>query len=93
MTWSAARAYCTMLDLAGGGFHLPTMDDLKSMVEWEFGWYAAARSEVFPGTPPAWFWSSSVAAREGYETAPSAGRLSFADESGDTEYLSVLCVR
>jgi formylglycine-generating enzyme required for sulfatase activity len=57
MTWEQAKGYCAHLPLAGGGWHLPTKDELLAL-------YAAKASSVavaaHPGmTSDGWFWTSS----------------------------------
>jgi len=32
MVWSSANAYCTGLSLDGGGWHLPTIDELRTLI-------------------------------------------------------------
>jgi len=57
---AASVTYCTSLTL-GGGWRLPTKDELLSIVD-------SSRSNpsidtaFFPGTPSTWFWSSSPVA-------------------------------
>jgi hypothetical protein len=58
-SFTAAKAYCEGLDLAGGGWHLPSRIELTSIID-------ASRSGpaidtgAFPGTPVAFFWTSSA---------------------------------
>ncbi len=57
--WSAATAYCAKLQLDGGGWRLPDVVELLSLVNRQ----ALAPSSdgvAFPGTPPAGYWSASL---------------------------------
>lgn len=65
-TQAGAIAYCAGLALDGGGWRLPTKDELLSIVDTSF--YPSTDPTYFPGTPVAWFWSSSSPAG-----SPSAG--------------------
>ncbi len=47
--WEDAKAYCAGLSLAGGGWRLPTIDELKGLAD----------SHLLPNSPVDWFWSSS----------------------------------
>lgn len=87
-TWIAARRYCTELELASGGYHLPTLAELKTIQEMQFGWGSAVHPNVFPSTPGNWFWTSNIAEKNSFDEDPIAGRLSFADVSGKTDYKS-----
>lgn len=57
-TWSAAAAYCQALTLAGGGWRLPTIQELQTLND-EVWFDPAIDWAAFPGTPNAVFWSSS----------------------------------
>ncbi|MFF5085046.1 sigma-70 family RNA polymerase sigma factor [Actinoplanes sp. NPDC000266] len=58
LPWAQAKQYCADLDLAGGGWHLPTRIELTSIVD--HGRYQPAIDvDAFPGTPPKFFWSST----------------------------------
>ncbi len=57
-TFEAAKSYCAKLDLAGGGWHLPTRVALTSIVDTtRHG--PAVNTAAFPGTPARYFWTSS----------------------------------
>ena len=54
--WDAAAAYCSALRVGGGGWRLPTPEELASLG-------APARMpigepQVFPQTPAGWFWTA-----------------------------------
>jgi hypothetical protein len=56
--WDDAVTYCGGLALAGGGFRLPTLDELKTLVDLQFS-PARIDPTFFPDTPAAQFWTSS----------------------------------
>lgn len=60
-TWEAAKTYCASLALAGGGWRLPTQDELLSIVDTSYG-NPAIDPAAFPNTPGEGFWSSSTEA-------------------------------
>jgi hypothetical protein len=89
--WAGADAYCKGLDLAGGGWRLPTIAELLSLVEGSSS--PRIDTDVFPGTGPDSFWSSSA-----YEaTAGFAWFVTFGDGSAGGFQLAnmgrVRCVR
>jgi hypothetical protein len=57
-TWAQAAAYCTALDLDGGGWHLPSRVELTSITDFTRAGPAIDRT-AFPGTPSAFFWTST----------------------------------
>jgi formylglycine-generating enzyme required for sulfatase activity len=89
--WEAARAHCAALPLAGGGWRLPSMKELQTLVD-------DSRAEpsidpLFPDTPLDPFWTASPVVA----TPGSAWRVSFIhgytyDASGQYEYYA-RCVR
>jgi hypothetical protein len=60
-TWASAKAYCSSLGLAGGGWRLPSMKVLQTLVD-ESRVNPAIDLTAFPGTPSDWFWTSSAVA-------------------------------
>jgi hypothetical protein len=56
--WDEAKAYCTGLSLTGGGWRLPTKDELLSIVDTSHA-NPAINPNAFPNTPSTFFWSSS----------------------------------
>lgn len=54
---AASIAYCAGLTLDGGGWRLPTKDELLSIVDRSF--FPTIDPSYFPGTPMRSFWSSS----------------------------------
>lgn len=69
----SAQAYCNDLQLAGGGWRLPTVFELQTIVD-EGVAGPAIDSNAFPGTPgvagsfdtESLFWSSTASAFDGY---------------------------
>ncbi|XVU20983.1 sigma-70 family RNA polymerase sigma factor [Actinoplanes sp. CA-054009] len=58
LPWAQAKQYCADLELAGGGWHLPTRIELTSIVD-HSRYQPAIDVDAFPGTPPKFFWSST----------------------------------
>ena len=58
---AASVMYCASLALDGGGWRLPTVDELRSIVD-PSRILPAIDTSFFPGTPSAVFWSSSPVA-------------------------------
>ena len=60
-TWDEANTYCKGLSLAGGGWRMPNIKELQSIVDYRI-LYPAIDTDVFPGTPttPSPYWSSST---------------------------------
>jgi hypothetical protein len=57
--WAAARDYCHALDLAGGGWRLPSVNELQTLID-ETANDPAIDLKAFPGTPSDYFWTSSI---------------------------------
>jgi hypothetical protein len=57
-TWAEARRYAARLALDGGGWRLPTVQELISLVDYSRH-EPAIDTEAFPNTPPGWFWSAT----------------------------------
>ena len=53
-----ALAYAASLKLAGGGWRLPTVAELVSIVDLS-RYNPAIDEEAFPNTPSDWFWSAT----------------------------------
>ncbi len=65
-TWSDAQAYCAALTLDGGGFRLPRLKELLTVVD-ETRANPAIDPTAFPGAASASFWTdSAVAGDAGY---------------------------
>jgi hypothetical protein len=90
--WNDAVSYCSMLPLQGGGWRLPSQNELQTLVD-ETRAHPSIDPTAFPSTPSDFFWTSS--------TVPSfpqyAWAISF--DSGVTTLLTetqtawVRCVR
>ncbi len=57
--WNDAADYCAGLTLAGGGWRVPTKDELMSLVDISAG-EPTINHAAFPGTPADWFWTSTA---------------------------------
>jgi hypothetical protein len=55
--WADAGPYCTGLTLDGGGWRLPSINELQTLVDETKN--PSINLTVFPGTPSEYFWSSS----------------------------------
>ncbi|HEX3697901.1 MAG TPA: DUF1566 domain-containing protein [Polyangia bacterium] len=58
-TWADANTYCAGLALNGTGWRVPTIGEIQTIVDDSIG--PSVDATVFPMTPSAYFWSSSVA--------------------------------
>lgn len=63
-TWSEASQACSMLDLQGTGWRLPTMKELQTLVD-ETRAAPAIDPEAFPDTPAEGFWAATPLAASG----------------------------
>jgi formylglycine-generating enzyme required for sulfatase activity len=57
-SWEEARAHCAQLPLAGGGWRLPTMAELQTLID-ESAAEPAIDQKAFPDTPRQGFWCST----------------------------------
>jgi hypothetical protein len=57
-SWADAKTYCTNLSDNGGGWRLPSIIELVSIVDYNLS-NPAIDPTAFPGTPNSVFWSSS----------------------------------
>jgi hypothetical protein len=58
LSWTEAQTYCSTLPLAGGGFRLPNMKELQSLVD-EGASDPAIDEASFPNTPSEGFWAAT----------------------------------
>lgn len=56
--WTTARDYCAMLNLDGGGWRLPSMKELQTIVD-RSDISPTIDPDAFPNTPIDFFWTSS----------------------------------
>ena len=59
-SWDDARAYCAALDTEGGGWRLPLLKELLSIVD-PTRFMSATFQSTFGGTPNAGFWTATEA--------------------------------
>jgi hypothetical protein len=59
VTFAAAQSYCQSLTLAGGGWRLPAMKELATLVD-PTRYDPAIDSNVFPGDASDFYWSSTA---------------------------------
>jgi hypothetical protein len=63
-TWAGASSYCRGLNLNGGGWRLPTMRELVTIID--ISQIALMiDGTAFPGTPAQWFWTLTPALTPG----------------------------
>ena len=73
LSWADAKQYCLDLPLSGGGFRLPNMKELQSLID-ENSADPAIDSAAFPVTPSEGFWAATPLAG----TATAAWFVNFA---------------
>ena len=62
-TWSEATSYCSSLSLGGKTWRLPTINELKSLVDYGKSSSPSIDTAVFPNTQSYYYWSSSTYAQ------------------------------
>lgn len=72
--WSQAYAHCASLALAGGGWRMPTIQELQTLVD-DSKHNPAIDEAAFPNTPADYAWSSTPYA----EVAGPVWRVNFYD--------------
>ena len=63
-TWSEATSYCSSLSLGGKTWRLPTLNELKSLVDYGKSSSPSIDTAVFPNTQSYDYWSSSTYAQD-----------------------------
>jgi hypothetical protein len=90
-TQQQATAYCRALSLDGGGWRLPTVKELHTLVDEGLA-NPAIDAEAFPDTPSLYFWSSTALA--GFAFVWSVSFLDGTDTWAPGENMQrVRCVR
>ena len=91
-TWADAKAYCDTLTLDGGGWRLPAVKELLSLIDL-CRTYPVVNPEVFPDTPAELFWSGTLVAGG----PANAWFVYFGEGNADSHEVSTLsfarCVR
>jgi hypothetical protein len=93
-TSGTAQNYCATLSLNGGGWRLPTMKELTTIVD-----YTVASpgptidASYFPNTPATFFWSSTPLVGSSGTAWLVHFSFSFTDTSGVSYACAVRCVR
>lgn len=97
LTQTSAVDACIALVLQGGGWRVPTVEELLTIVDYE-SLPVAIDTVVFPGTPNRQFWTASAPAR-GWNQPPASGFYAISFTDGALQYTSfpdpyrVRCVR
>jgi hypothetical protein len=91
-TFSEAATYCAGLPLDGGGFRVPTVKELLTLVDHSAG-SPSVDGIAFPSSPSTGFWSSTARAE-----STSKWFVDFSDKGSTTGYdpatpMNVRCVR
>ncbi|HZR35704.1 MAG TPA: DUF1566 domain-containing protein [Nevskia sp.] len=80
-TWAEAKAYCDQLELAGGGWRLPTVAELNSLVD-RTRREPAIDTALFPATQSDWYWTGEILApRDASSPSVYAWNVYFSDGS------------
>jgi len=87
---AAGISYCSSLALSGGGWRLPTVMELQSLVD-DTRASPAIDPDAFPGTPSERFWTSSIPG-SGNGWYVSFGKGDSGGQPG-TQLFRVRCVR
>jgi hypothetical protein len=92
--WADAKTYCAGLgtSLGGTGWRLPTLDELKTIVD-DSQVNPSIDSTVFPSTPPNRFWSSSPLAGSSSRAWVVVFNIGLASNNDVSYQNSVRCVR
>jgi hypothetical protein len=91
-SWDAAAATCGGLDLAGGGWRVPTMKELQSLLDLDVEMPALDRA-AFRTTAEDSYWTSSVLADSSTEAWYVSFWIGLANTIGRDNLFWVRCVR
>ena len=92
LNWSDAKSYCKALLLAGGGWRLPSKDELLSLLQGRFKG-RTIDTVAFPDTPYDWFWTSSPVAGSSYFALNVNFGHGYTNPNGVGNTSQVRCVR
>jgi hypothetical protein len=68
-----AQNYCAALTLAGGGWRLPSLVELSTLIDYSSLTGQNIDSNAFPNTPAAGFWSATPLVNSGGASAWGVG--------------------
>ncbi|MBM4345431.1 MAG: DUF1566 domain-containing protein [Deltaproteobacteria bacterium] len=91
--WQSAKAYCSGLSLQGGGWRLPDVRELQSLVDFKEPGPTIDKS-AFPDTEASDYWSTTA-----YQPSPSSGAWvvgfydGYSNKHGIASSYRVRCVR
>ena len=88
--WKQAKAYCKTLNFAGAGWHLPTKEELESLVD--KSQMPTIDPAAVPDTPEDWFWTATYEPYASYAWSVSFNNGASYDH-GITSSNRVRCVR
>jgi hypothetical protein len=91
-SWEAAAVACAGLDLAGGGWRVPTMKELQTLLDLGVEMPALDRA-AFPATPNDSYWTSSVLAGSSTEAWYVSFWIGLANTIDRNNLSWVRCVR
>ena len=91
-THAEALAYAASLKLGGGGWRLPTVQELVSLVDYTRR-TPSIDVKAFPDTPSEWFWSATPPAGGSSSAWLVHFSVGYVLDSGVTNTYRVRCVR
>jgi hypothetical protein len=91
--WDDAKTYCQQLQLDGGGWRLPTCNELLTLVDPTQSSPALIDSTAFRNTPATYFWSASPFVDDSGQAWFVNFNYGSANRIGTTTPYRVRCVR